>query len=188
MKTLMLLALLLACLCAPLLLQAENVAPIPAFDVFSSPPTSIPADLCFDVFTAPSPQPLTAKPTSSTAPMDSSAFDVFGLPPAVSVRRLIYPVRPKETWWTNCPTDKPGLIEHLTSGAHAGRFDKSWLQTLTIEELQSLHSDNHDFTTRWDAVVQPKPTAIATKQTQAPAPSEGCGWRWVNGQRSWFCR
>ena len=48
-----------------------------------------------------------------------------------------YPVR--NSWWTGCSSWR-----HLTTGPHAGKFDPAYLQKLSWEELQSLHSDHHE--------------------------------------------
>lgn len=56
-----------------------------------------------------------------------------------------YPVR--GSWWTGCRN-----WTHLTKGQHAGKFDSAYLQKLSWEELQSLHSDNHEGRTKWQYV------------------------------------
>ena len=54
-----------------------------------------------------------------------------------------YPVR--GSWWTHPgPSTKASLIAHLQDGQHADKFDVAWLQTLSVAELESLHSDDHD--------------------------------------------
>lgn len=52
-------------------------------------------------------------------------------------RTSYYPVR--GSWWTGCNN-----WTHLTKGEHAGQFDSAYLQKLSWEELQSLHSDHHE--------------------------------------------
>lgn len=56
-----------------------------------------------------------------------------------------YPVR--GSWWTGCRSWR-----HLTTGPHAGKFDPAYLQSLSWEELQSLHSDHHSGTVKWEYV------------------------------------
>ena len=52
--------------------------------------------------------------------------------------------------------------KHLTQGDHAGKFDPSWLRTLSQAELEALHSDHHDelkYGTKkvhWNYVVRPQ--------------------------------
>lgn len=58
-----------------------------------------------------------------------------------------YPTR--GNLWTGCDSWK-----HLTTGKHAGKFDSTWLQTLSWSELQSLHSDDHEGQVKWKYVVR----------------------------------
>lgn len=58
-----------------------------------------------------------------------------------------YPLRSAD--WTGC-TD----WRHLTQGEHAGKFDPVWLQSLSADEIQSLHSDDHEGRVHWDRVVR----------------------------------
>jgi creatinine amidohydrolase/Fe(II)-dependent formamide hydrolase-like protein len=48
-----------------------------------------------------------------------------------------YPIR--SNWWSGCKDWK-----HMTTGIHAGKYDTEWLKSLSNEELQSLHSDDHE--------------------------------------------
>lgn len=66
-----------------------------------------------------------------------------------TVTRTHYPIRPPSTWWTGCDSWR-----HLTIGEHTGQFDSVWLQSLSWNELQSLHSDAHDGRIRWASVVR----------------------------------
>jgi hypothetical protein len=66
------------------------------------------------------------------------------LPKAKDIK---YPLR--EHFWSGCPDWR-----HLTSGIHAGKFDSGWLKTLSWEELQSLHSDDHEGHVQWKYVVR----------------------------------
>ena len=56
-----------------------------------------------------------------------------------------YPIR--GSWWSGCRN-----WQHLTKGQHAGKFDPAYLQSLSWEELQSLHSDHHEGRTKWQYV------------------------------------
>lgn len=60
-------------------------------------------------------------------------------------RTSYYPVR--GSWWSGCRS-----WQHLTTGPHAGKFDSAYLQKLSWEELQSLHSDSHEGRTKWQYV------------------------------------
>lgn len=71
-----------------------------------------------------------------------------------------YPIR--RNWWSGC-----GNWRHLTVGPHAGKFDHTWLQSLSNEELQSLHSDDHEGRTKWEYVVRPQ-QAVQPKATAPP--------------------
>lgn len=50
---------------------------------------------------------------------------------------------------------RPATWVHLTQGEHAGQFDSAWLQTLSFDEVQYLHSDAHDGNVREEYVVRP---------------------------------
>lgn len=66
-----------------------------------------------------------------------------------------YPLRSGKKW-SGCES-----WQHLTRGEHAGYFDHAWLQSLSWDELQSLHSDHHDDLkhgtnkVQWSRVVRP---------------------------------
>ena len=81
-----------------------------------------------------------------------------------------YPLR--RSWWSGCPDWR-----HLTTGQHRGLFDTTWLQTLSYEEVQSLHSDHHEGRTKWEFVVRPQlqPTApVAAPAVRSGCPEGGC--------------
>lgn len=69
------------------------------------------------------------------------------VPKVEAPKRVHYPVR--GNFWTGCPD-----WTHLTKGVHAGKFDKNWLASLSWEELQSLHSDDHEGNVKWNSVVR----------------------------------
>lgn len=52
--------------------------------------------------------------------------------------RAGYPLR--SSWWTH-----PGEVHaHLLVGEHAGKFDPTWLMSLSNAEAEALHSDDHE--------------------------------------------
>lgn len=53
-----------------------------------------------------------------------------------------YPVR--GGWWSHPGGGRAGLINHLMNGQHAGKFSRSYLDSLDMAELESLHSDDHE--------------------------------------------
>lgn len=56
---------------------------------------------------------------------------------------LDYPIRGQ--WWTHPGVTREDLIEHLLiAEAHAGEFTRDTLNRLTMAELESLHSDDHE--------------------------------------------
>lgn len=77
-----------------------------------------------------------------------------------------YPIR--GGWW-----NQDGHMvtwHHLTQGEHAGKFDHAWLASLSYEEVQSLHSDDHEGHVHWDRVVRPGgQVQHASVQYQQPA-------------------
>ncbi len=74
--------------------------------------------------------------------------------------RKVYPLR--GSWWTGCDS-----WQHLAVGEHTGKFDPTWLASLSNEELQSLHSDDHEKKVKWDFVVRPAVQKVQTgKQVQ----------------------
>ena len=78
--------------------------------------------------------------------------------PATVRRSGNYPLR--GGWWTvnqyparaNSP-NRNYIVSHLLEGGkHAGKFATAWLNSLTIPELHSLHSDDHEGHVRWGFV------------------------------------
>lgn len=86
---------------------------------------------------------------------DVSEFDAGPEAQTVSVatpaERVRYPIR--GSWWSGCPN-----WQHMDSGQHRGTFDRAWLQSLSWEELQSLHSDDHENRTKWNSIVFSNPS------------------------------
>lgn len=55
-----------------------------------------------------------------------------------------YPVRDSRTWYTHPGVHGlAGMRKHLKTRVHAGKFDDAKLDDLTLPELESLHSDDH---------------------------------------------
>lgn len=69
-----------------------------------------------------------------------------------------YPTR--GSWWTFPGNTREQLIYHLQLGEHAGKFDSRWLQTLTMAQLQSLHSDDHERRVNWGYVQKPNQVTV----------------------------
>ena len=69
---------------------------------------------------------------------------------AEGVREGGYPTR--TSWWTvgKKHPEKDGMVTHLSGGPHKEKFDLAWLETLTRDELHSLHSDDHEKKVNWD--------------------------------------
>lgn len=64
-----------------------------------------------------------------------------------------YPIR--KNLWTGCDG-----WWHLTQGEHSGKFDVDWLKSLSFEEIQSLHSDDHEDDVKWEYVIKPQPKIV----------------------------
>jgi len=64
-----------------------------------------------------------------------------------------YPTTPKQTPWTQ--GGKKITWQHLTTGEHAGKYDASWLKTLSDAEIQQLHADCHEGTVKKNFIVRP---------------------------------
>lgn len=138
------------------------------------------ADTCYPI------QPREAGPVAISV-------DVFAMPikPAALVPTPTktggYPLR--TTRWTGLPKDRAAAVQHLSTGAHAGIFDLTWLASLSMDELESLHADHHegciDETAVKRAKILPaKPLPVATVQQPAPQ----CQWYLSNGRWVRVCR
>ena len=97
--------------------------------------------------------------------LPSTCFaDVVYHAPATAEKKAVvrkgYPIR--SSWWTGC-----GSWQHLAVGEHIGKFDQTWLKSLSNEEIQSLHSDDHEKRVKWEFVVRPQVQKVqATTQPQ----------------------
>lgn len=79
-----------------------------------------------------------------------------------------YPVR--GSWWSH-----PGDIRsHLVNAPqHRGKFDVAWMNSLSVPELKSLHSDDHEGRVKWQFVNKygmAKVEATKPAVVQAPKP------------------
>ncbi len=145
---------------------------------------------------------------SDSAPLD---FDVFGAGKTVVVKQveqvpdemfrvfepMPVPVKPvslvptptktggyplRTTRWTGLPKDRAAAVQHLSTGAHAGIFDLTWLATLTWDELDCLHADHHEgcideTAVRRAKILPAKPLPVASVQpTQCTVFWNGRQW------------
>ena len=111
--------------------------------------------------------------------------------PATVKRSGNYPLR--GGWWivnqyparANSPS-KNYIISHLLAGGvHAGKFAADWIKSLSIPELHSLHSDDHEGRIRWAyvnkyATASPKPREVAAATTPpkpVKLPAQSATWR-----------
>lgn len=78
-----------------------------------------------------------------------------------------YPVRGSH--WTFPGSGRQQLIAHLQSGQHAGKFSSAWLNSLSYQELLSLHDDDHEHRVK---PVQRATVAAATKEEKREAKEE----------------
>ena len=90
--------------------------------------------------------------------------------PVEGVREGGYPTR--TSWWTvgKKHPEKEGMVKHLSGGPHKGRFDLLWLETLTRDELHSLHSDDHEEKVNWLYAKKPSVTPEADSEASSENP------------------
>lgn len=92
------------------------------------------------------------------------AFDVL------EAKDIDYPIR--GNYWSVGSTWNPSrsqVLYHLKyASQHAGKFKHSWLDSRSFKQLQSLHSDDHEYRVRW-ASVEKKTTAPKPQSTQKRA-------------------
>lgn len=89
----------------------------------------------------------TAKPSAKLSPEAQKKLDASRAKPKTDLSELSphYPVRDSRTWWTHPgQRTKANIINHLLSGEHAGKFRREVLEKMTLAELESLHSDDHE--------------------------------------------
>ena len=168
--------------------------PVLDFGVFDPMPSVVSASdsapLDFDVFGV-------GKTVTVQEPLDFSVFDAMDTNPGTCIKpaaKIVptptktggYPLR--TTRWTGLPKDRAAAVQHLSTGAHAGIFDLTWLATLTWDELDCLHADHHegciDETAVKRAKILPaKPLPVATVQ-----PTQNCTVFWNGRQWVRVCR
>lgn len=88
-----------------------------------------------------------------------------------------YPLRAR--WWSHPgPSTHENLVLHLSTGEHVGKFDSRWLATLSVAQLESLHSDDHEGRVDWTYAQRPPPVPQQAAQHAAqPAKATSRG-RW----------
>jgi len=98
--------------------------------------------------------------------LDLSAFDGK---PAVkpSPAAIDYPIRKSN--WTHPGNTKSGLVDHLMQHPnHAGKFAPEMLMGLDYNELESLHSDDHEGAVQVAAIKHPSPAAVNCPNGSCP--------------------
>ena len=90
------------------------------------------------------------------------------------IREGGYPTR--TSWWTvgKKHPEKEGMVTHLSGGPHKNKFDLAWLETLTRDELHSLHSDDHEDKVNWVYAQKPvdPPASESGEEVQEPDATE----------------
>lgn len=64
-----------------------------------------------------------------------------------------YPLRGR--WWSVEGVRRPSksfIVSHLMGGKHRGKFNRNWLNSLSLSELHSVHSDDHEERLKWQYV------------------------------------
>lgn len=111
----------------------------------------------------PASRPLSAKQQPSLGKRASCCTDL-------EQRAISYPPRSQSgRRWTGCPDWR-----HLTTGAHAGQFDATWLRSLDANQVQALHADAHEGRVQWQYVTRPARRPVALNSCpggQCPAPT-----------------
>lgn len=85
-----------------------------------------------------------AKPTGNVgAGLSTKAIDrLLPVETKIMPATVDYPTR--SNVWTHPGSGREALLQHLQSGEHAGKWDARWLATLTTQQLEALHSDDHE--------------------------------------------
>lgn len=66
---------------------------------------------------------------------------------------------------------KSKLIQHLYSHSnHSGKFDLGWLNSLSVAELESLHSDDHEGRVHWSHVQRKNQPTSTTQVVRVSTP------------------
>jgi hypothetical protein len=144
---------ILSALAIALSLVSEAIADDPPlasldFGVFDpmpqlvSNPYTLGDKLDFDVFGV-------GKTVAVQEPLDFSVFEPMEVRTQAAASLVPTPTKTggyplRTTRWTGLPKDRAAAVQHLSTGAHAGIFDLTWLATLTWDELDCLHADHHE--------------------------------------------
>lgn len=110
------------------------VAP-PAFGLDYA--TFAPVPLCAPSYETFQPVPINVQPVS--APVQHSGYPVRG------------------NHWTYPGNSRSDIIAHLQSGEHRGKFSRSWLESLSYQQLLSLHDHDHLGQVQWQYVDRSAP-------------------------------
>lgn len=104
-----------------------------------------------------------------------------------------YPLRQK--LWSGLPKNKLDAVVHLSTGQHAGKYDLKWLASLTWDELNCLHSDDHEGCVSPSAklaavTVTAPPKVVPAKPQPQPVTQAAPQCRLVWNGRQWVqsCR
>ena len=95
--------------------------------------------------------------------------------------RSKYPLR--ASLWSGCNS-----YEHMLSGQHAGKFDSQWVRSLSWDELQSLHSDDHEGRVNWNyARRYERPRADGVRSGRFVTPGAAAARMIPNIRQPQFC-
>lgn len=105
-----------------------------------------------------------------------------------------YPLRQK--LWSGLPKNKLDAVVHLSTGQHAGKYDLKWLASLTWDELNCLHTDDHEGcvspSAKLAAVTVPGPPKVVPAKPQPQPVTQAAptqcrlvwnGYQWVQSCR-----
>lgn len=121
---------------------------------------------CITKKSTPGTQAKSAKPSAKLSPESQKKLEAARAKPKADLSELTphYPVRDSRTWWSHPgQRTKENLVAHLMAGEHAGKFNRDMLNQLSLAELESLHSDDHEHRLKPVAVL-PKTSADVPKK------------------------
>lgn len=92
--------------------------------------------------------------TFAPVPLCSPGYETFAPTPIAAPsapvqtqpQRSGYPVRGSH--WSYPGNSRADIIAHLQSGEHRGKFNRAWLESLSYQQLLSLHDDDHEHRVR----------------------------------------